>query len=65
MRERIVQAVGIVFCMCILLCGCQNQEQTVPDKAYIGVTYYDQSDTFLNELLDCFKKYFTDRKSVV
>ncbi len=63
MRKRIVQAIGMVFCMCILLCACQSQERTASDKIYIGVTYYDQSDTFLNELLDCFKKYFAESEN--
>lgn len=50
-------AVGIIFCISIqLLCACGRQEQDVPRNIHIGVTYYNQSDTFLNELLACFRE---------
>lgn len=40
----------------LLLCSCKKQKTVVPDKMYVGVTYYNQSDTFLSELLDSFKE---------
>ena len=63
MRKRRIQAFGMILCMCIFMCACQSQERSVSDKLYIGVAYYDQSDTFLNELLDCFKKYFAESEN--
>ena len=38
------------------LSGCKKQDLPSQQAIYIGVTYYDQSDIFLNELLDCFKE---------
>lgn len=43
--------------MCILgVNGCGQADSDNSQNVYVGVTYYDQSDIFLNELLDCFKK---------
>ena len=39
-----------------VLCACGEQQQEMADKVYVGVTCYNQSDTFLGELLDCFKE---------
>ena len=39
-----------------LLCACGEEQPDVPDKSYIGVAYYNQSDTFLNQLLDSFRE---------
>jgi methyl-galactoside transport system substrate-binding protein len=56
MKKKLFAA-GIIFCISIqLLCACGRQEQTVPRNIHIGVTYYNQSDTFLNELLACFRE---------
>ncbi len=56
MKKKLLAA-GIIFCISIqLLCACGRQEQTVPRNIHIGVTYYNQSDTFLNELLACFRE---------
>lgn len=35
-------------------CGAQDSEQA--GRIYVGVTYYDQNDTFLSGLLECFKE---------
>lgn len=54
LRKSLVM--GIVFCGCtMLLCACAAPRTSARDKYYIGVAYYNQSDTFLNELLDSFK----------
>jgi len=52
-----------IFTAAVLLCilmqgtaGCKKQELPGEKGTYVGVTYYDQSDVFLNELMDCFKK---------
>ena len=56
MKIKKVFASGIVLCLCVqLLCCCRVPQTSSADKVYVGVTYYDQSDTFLGELLDCFK----------
>ena len=39
------------FCLAV-----EKRQETRDDKVHIGVTYYNQSDTFLNELLARFKE---------
>lgn len=57
MRRRKILAAGIVFCMCMWsLCACESQQLSGEDKVRVGVAYYNQSDTFLNELIACFKE---------
>ena len=57
MRGRKFLAAGIVFCMCMRsLCACESQQLSGEDKVRVGVAYYNQSDTFLNELIACFKE---------
>lgn len=64
MKERKKIAAGILCCMCILgVNGCGQADSDNSQNVYVGVTYYDQSDIFLNELLDCFKKEIQDLES--
>lgn len=44
-------SLGIPF-----LWACTDQEPEGPRKISVGVTYYNQTDTFLGELLDSFKE---------
>lgn len=47
---------GIIICMSIqFLCSCGQQQTTVSSKVHVGVAYYNQSDTFLSELIICLK----------
>lgn len=57
MKMKRMLAAGIVLCMSIrLLCACGRAERDTAEKVQVGVTYYDQSDTFLGELLADFKE---------
>lgn len=57
MKKKKLLAAAIVLCMVIqLLCACGKQKISISDKVYVGVTCYDQNDTFLSELLVCFKE---------
>lgn len=48
-----------VFCICtIFFCACGKEQQKTQVKALVGVAYYNKSDTFLNQLIDCLKKQF-------
>lgn len=49
-------AVATVFFISMLLCACGLQQPETPDKLHVGVTCYDQSDTFLSELNHCFRE---------
>lgn len=64
MKGRKKIAAGMLCCMCILgVNGCGQADSGNSQNVYVGVTYYDQSDIFLNELLDCFKKEIQDLES--
>ena len=48
MKKKKLLAAAIVLCMVIqLLCACGKQKISMSDKVYVGVTCYDQNDTFL------------------
>ena len=54
-------AAGILAAAALLpLGGCAKEEPEASGKNYIGVAYYNQSDTFLNELLDSFRSQLKD-----
>ncbi|MCM1181269.1 MAG: galactose ABC transporter substrate-binding protein [Clostridium sp.] len=54
----------VICCISILLlCACGEREITAGNKIYVGVVYYDQSDTFLGQLLDCLKEQFDELES--
>lgn len=64
MKGRKKIAAGILCCMCILgVNGCRQADSSNSQTIYVGVTYYDQSDIFLNELLECFKKEIQELES--
>ena len=47
----------LVLCMAVqFLCACSDKSAVVSEKLHIGVTYYNQSDTFLNGLLEGFRQ---------
>lgn len=52
--RRIVSAFAVLFLLTTLVCGCSTSESKVNAQVKIGVTVYDQYDTFISELMDCF-----------
>ena len=61
MEMKRIMAAGMVFCMGIqLFCACGKEQPDIEDKVYLGVAYYDQSDTFLNSLIACLKDEIQD-----
>lgn len=47
----------MIVCLSIqFLCACGKKETSAAEKIHVGVTYYNQSDTFLNELLVSFRE---------
>lgn len=56
---------GLAVCLAVsmaatFICGCDSQQIVAENKVHVGVTYYNQSDTFLNELLECFEEDLKD-----
>lgn len=56
MKRDAAIKLGILSCVCTLLCGCANQETEAPLTVQVGVACYDQSDTFLSELIASLKE---------
>lgn len=57
MKRKRIWAAGFIFCMSLLFLGaCEKHSLQTRDKLHVGVTYYDQSDTFMNELIACVRK---------
>lgn len=57
MRGKRIRTAGLVICMSVmLLCACGRDWTAPGDKVHVGVTFYDQSDTFLSELINCFRE---------
>lgn len=57
MRKKILLLAGmIVLTNTFFLSGCGKRHTEPSKKIHVGVTYYNQSDTFLNELLGNFKE---------
>lgn len=57
MRVKKFWAAGIIFCISLqFLSACEKQQTAAPGKIHVGAAFYNQSDTFLSELLTCFKE---------
>lgn len=57
MRKKILLLAGmIILANTFFLSGCGKRHAEPSKKIHVGVTYYNQSDTFLNELLGNFKE---------
>ena len=64
--KRNFRIAGIIGCISMLLfAGCGEKSEEVKEQHYIGVACYNQSDVFLNELLDCFKEECGERDMIV
>ena len=55
-KKKILLAGMIVLMNTVFLSGCGKSHTEPSKKIHVGVTYYNQSDTFLNELLGDFKE---------
>jgi len=61
MKMKKILAAGVIFCMStLLLCACGEQQQSASDKIHAGVICYNQSDTFLEQLITCFKEQLNE-----
>lgn len=41
-----------------VLCACRNYQPPKADRVLVGVAYYNQSDTFLSQMIECLKEQF-------
>ncbi len=49
-KKRVWAGMAVGLCL-LSLYGCQKQKMDAPDRVQVGVAYYNQSDTYLNELI--------------
>lgn len=57
MKRKNFLIVGMILCIGVSsLCACGRKQTDEPDKVYVGVACYDQTDTFLNELNNSFRE---------
>lgn len=57
MKIKRFLAAGLIVCISMqLLCSCGRTQTAAADKIHVGVTFYNQSDTFLSELLVSFRE---------
>ena len=58
MKKKTVLELGILTFACMqVLCGCEKQQDSPLMTVQVGVACYNQSDTFLSELLASFKEH--------
>lgn len=64
---KVKNVIAIVLCFISVLClsACGEQKNESEKELYVGVACYDQSDAFLDELLECFKVSCTKREITV
>lgn len=64
---KVKNVIAIVLCFISALClsACGEQKNDGEKELYVGVACYDQSDAFLDELLECFKVSCTKREITV
>lgn len=57
MERKKILAVAITAFMSIqLLCACKEAGPDTAKPLHVGLTCYDQSDTFLEQMIDCFRE---------
>lgn len=49
-------AAGVLLCLSMQLFACGREQPAGADRVYVGVAYYNQSDTFISQLTDCLKE---------
>ncbi len=62
MRKKKLMWAGVMLGLATLFLGGCNEKE-IPQKLHVGVTYYDQSDTYLNELIGMFKESLREIES--
>lgn len=54
--KNIRASVIVIFMTVLFLCACEKQQPDVTDQIYVGVASYNQSDTFISQMVSCLKE---------
>ncbi|MCI9123787.1 MAG: galactose ABC transporter substrate-binding protein [Eubacterium sp.] len=55
-RRRLGAVVTAVFIAMQLLCACEKLGTETKEPVHVGLTCYNQSDTFLEQMIECFRE---------
>lgn len=61
--RQILRGAAVFLAGAGILAGCGKTAPGEDGKIYVGVTYYNQTDTYLGELLNCLKKEWKEWES--
>ena len=62
MRGKYLVLAGTLGVVAVAAGGCKNNEEETVKNIKIGITLYDQYDTFISELMTEFTEYATDKE---
>lgn len=48
----------IFFFSAVFLCACDAYQPAAADRMQVGIAYYNQSDTFLSQMIECLEEQF-------
>ena len=54
--KNIRASVIVIFMTVLFLCACEKQQPDATDQIYVGVASYNQSDTFISQMVSCLKE---------
>ena len=55
-RRKLGAVVTAVFIAMQLLCACEKLGPETKEPVHVGLTCYNQSDTFLEQMIECFRE---------
>ena len=62
MHRKYLALAGVLCMAAVTAGGCKNSEEDTVKNIKIGVTLYDQYDTFLSEMMTEFTEYAADKE---
>ncbi len=62
MHRKYLALAGVLCMAAVTAAGCKNSEEDTVKNIKIGVTLYDQYDTFLSEMMTEFTEYAADKE---
>lgn len=64
MKKKKMVAFGMAVLACMhIFSGCEGKKTELSQRVHVGVACYNQNDTFLGELIDCFKEELGEQET--